>query len=135
MNRPNPKPPPFWDFISGLVIVPVLHVAFIVASAFLMIILPFFLMLAFGIGLSQFLYLIPLILGCQRQGRLEAVKGILVAAFLTILLNGACGTIITPSDHPWANSVRDDTLVIMGLSMFMLIVTAFYGLKPRSRPK
>jgi hypothetical protein len=131
MNRSNPPPPPFWDFISGLVIVPVLHAVFI---TLLMIILPFFLMLAVGIGLSQFLYLIPLILGCQRQGRFEAVKGILVAAFLTILLNGACGTIITPSAHAWLR-LGDDTLLVMGLSMFMLIVTAFYGLKPRSRPK
>lgn len=135
MNRPNPTPQPFRDFIGGLVFVPVLHVVFIVASMFLMIILPFFLMLALGISLSQFLYLIPLIRIYQRQDRLEVVKGMLVAAFLTILLSGACGTVILPSDHAWANSVRDDTLVIMGLSMFMLIVTAFYSLKSRSRPK
>jgi hypothetical protein len=135
MNRPNPTPQPFLDFIGGLVMVPILHLLFIVTSIFLMIILPFFLVLALAISLSQFLYLVPLIRIYQRQGRLEVVKGMLVAAFLTILLNGACGTIITPSDHAWANSVRDDTLVIMGLGMFTLIVTAFYSLKPRSRPK
>jgi hypothetical protein len=135
MNQPNPTPQNFRDFIGGLVIVPILHVLFIVASISLMFIVPFFMFLIFQIALSQFLYLVPIILDYQRRGRLEVVKGILVAAFLTILLNGACATVVTPSDHPWAGSVRHDTIVITILSMLTLVVTAFYSLKPRSRPK
>jgi CDP-diglyceride synthetase len=135
MNQPNPTPQPFRDFIGGLVFVPILNMVFIFASMFLMIILPFFLMLAIGISLSQFLYLVPLIRIYQRQCRLEVVKGMLVGAFLTIFLSGACATINQPTDYVWSNAMRNSMLVINGLGMFTFIVTAFYSLKPRSRPK
>jgi CDP-diglyceride synthetase len=127
----EPKPEEMGDFITALVIVPTLHVLFIF-SAF---IIPFFWMLVLNIAISQFLYLIPLMLAYRRRGQLGAVKGILVAAFLTILLNGACSTVITPAEHPWASSVRNETIMTMALSLFILIMMAFYGLKTRSRPK
>jgi hypothetical protein len=135
MNRPNPTPQPFRDFIGGLIIVPILNLLFIVTSILLMFILSPFILLAIGISLSQFIYLVPLILNYRQKGRLEVVKGMLVAAFLTILLSGACAAINKPTDYAWSNSMRNDMLVLTGFSMLTLVVTAFYSLKPRSRPK
>jgi hypothetical protein len=137
MNRPNPAPQPFRDFIGGLVMVPILNLLLIVASIFIFwtFTLSPFILLAIGISLSQFIYLVPLILNYRQKGRLEVVKGMLVAAFLTILLSGACAAINKPTDYVWSNSMRNDILKITGFSMFTLVVTAFYSLKPRSRPK
>ncbi len=44
----------------------------------------------FGIGLSQLFYVVPLIFWFARQRRFGVVKGIIIAALLTMLLNGAC---------------------------------------------
>jgi hypothetical protein len=43
------------------------------------------------IGLSQFIYLIPLILWTGFTRSWGFLKGTIVAAVLTILINGSCG--------------------------------------------
>jgi hypothetical protein len=43
------------------------------------------------IGLSQLVYIIPLIFWAQYTRKWELLKGIIAAAILTILINGSCG--------------------------------------------
>ena len=44
----------------------------------------------FGIGLSQLLYVIPLCIYYGRQRQFNTMKGIIIGAILTALLNGGC---------------------------------------------
>ena len=46
------------------------------------------------IGLSQFLYVIPIIFWLRRQQRWGLMKGVIIGAVLTVLLNGGCWLII-----------------------------------------
>jgi formate-dependent nitrite reductase membrane component NrfD len=48
----------------------------------------------FGIGISQLFYVIPLTNWFVRQRRMGMVKGIVIAALLTILVNGSCYYIV-----------------------------------------
>jgi hypothetical protein len=41
-------------------------------------------------GLSQLLYVVPLALRMRRRGKTELMKGVIIAAVLTVLLNGGC---------------------------------------------
>lgn len=47
-------------------------------------------LLLFGFGLTQFLWLTPLYLNYRKKRQSETSKGILLAAGITFLLNGAC---------------------------------------------
>ena len=44
----------------------------------------------FGIGLSQLLYAIPLVMHFRRRRRFNTVKGVVIGAVITVLLNGGC---------------------------------------------
>lgn len=44
----------------------------------------------FGIGLVQLFYAIPLGLKFKRQRRFNAMKGVIIGAVITVLLNGGC---------------------------------------------
>jgi hypothetical protein len=44
----------------------------------------------FGIGITQLLYMLPTIVYFQRKQRPEMVNGLIIAAAVTALLNGAC---------------------------------------------
>ena len=44
----------------------------------------------FFIGLTQLVYVIPAILIVRRKGRPDIVKGIIIGAAVTFLLNAAC---------------------------------------------
>jgi len=44
----------------------------------------------FGIGITQLFYAIPLYLRYKRQRRFSAMKGVVIGAILTVLLNGSC---------------------------------------------
>lgn len=44
----------------------------------------------FGFFLIQLLYVIPLVLRFQRQGKAARMKGVIIGAVITALLNGAC---------------------------------------------
>ncbi|AOY79365.1 hypothetical protein BJP36_04970 [Moorena producens JHB] len=43
-----------------------------------------------GIGISQLIYVIPLIIRLKQQQRWEVMKGVIIGAVLTALLNGGC---------------------------------------------
>jgi hypothetical protein len=43
-----------------------------------------------GIGLTQLLYVIPLGIYFHRLGRSNMVKGLMIGAIITALLNGGC---------------------------------------------
>jgi len=47
-------------------------------------------LVAFGIGLSQWLWLVPMIRKARGQKEDARAKGLLVAGAITVLLNGAC---------------------------------------------
>lgn len=44
----------------------------------------------FGIGISQLLYVIPLIIRLKRLQKWGLMKGVIIGAVLTALLNGGC---------------------------------------------
>ena len=44
----------------------------------------------FGIGLTQLIYVVPLCLWLQQRNRTDTFKGVLIAAAVTLLLNGGC---------------------------------------------
>jgi hypothetical protein len=44
----------------------------------------------FGIGLTQLLYIVPAIVYFQKKQRQGMVEGLIIAAAVTALLNGAC---------------------------------------------
>jgi hypothetical protein len=43
-----------------------------------------------GFSLIQLLYVIPLVLRFKRQGKIARMKGVIIGAVVTALLNGAC---------------------------------------------
>jgi hypothetical protein len=46
--------------------------------------------LPFAIGLTQLIYVIPLCLCLRRRRQLDMIKGVTIAAIVTVLLNGSC---------------------------------------------
>jgi hypothetical protein len=42
------------------------------------------------IGIVQLLYVIPLAIHLKRQQKVETMKGVIIGAVITILLNGGC---------------------------------------------
>jgi hypothetical protein len=52
----------------------------------------------FGIGLGQFIYILPLIFYLALQRRFTWLQGVIVGTILTILLNGGCWLLIIPSE-------------------------------------
>jgi hypothetical protein len=50
----------------------------------------YFLIPLFFPGLVQLVYVVPLALRMRRRGNTELMKGVIVAAVLTALLNGSC---------------------------------------------
>lgn len=55
----------------------------------------FFLFAFFGIGITQLLYVIPLALWARSKGRYDTMKGVIIAAVITLLLNGGCFLLLT----------------------------------------
>ncbi|MGC2891374.1 MAG: hypothetical protein WB627_20080 [Candidatus Acidiferrum sp.] len=52
------------------------------------------------LGVTQFIYLGPLILDARRSQRSGRIKGLIIAASITLLLNAACGSAFWwPSSH------------------------------------
>lgn len=45
---------------------------------------------AMGFVFWQLLYVIPLVLWCRRRGKIGMMKGVIIGAILTALINGAC---------------------------------------------
>ncbi|WP_315788546.1 hypothetical protein [Fischerella sp. JS2] len=44
----------------------------------------------FGIGITQFVYIIPVLLRLRKQEKFALMKGIIISAIFTALLNGRC---------------------------------------------
>lgn len=51
----------------------------------------------FGIGITQLLYVIPLALWLRHVGRFDTMKGVVIGAVITLLLNGCCFLLFTGS--------------------------------------
>jgi hypothetical protein len=101
MNQHNPNPTR--DFVGGLILVPLLHIAFAAIwfgiSVLLTLVFPFFnhnynFFLLFipiaALSLTQIIYLIPAYIYFARRQRPEVGKGIILGAIATLLINGAC---------------------------------------------
>ncbi|PMB50877.1 hypothetical protein CEN40_00635 [Fischerella thermalis CCMEE 5205] len=49
-----------------------------------------FLVYFFGIGITQVVYIIPVLLRLKRQEKFALMKGVIIGAIFTALLNGGC---------------------------------------------
>ena len=45
---------------------------------------------SFGIGITQLIYVIPLCLWLRQRERFDTIKGVIIGAVITMLLNGGC---------------------------------------------
>jgi Na+/proline symporter len=85
------------NLLAGIILVPVLHWSFGLLALLISAIIgsgniiSIILNSAFlFVGLTQFFYLIPVMLHYRRRREFEVIKGISIGAIVTILLNGAC---------------------------------------------
>lgn len=51
----------------------------------------------FGVGLTQFIYVIPTIIVTARKREFGIMKGVIIGAVITALLNGGCWLIVFAS--------------------------------------
>jgi hypothetical protein len=51
----------------------------------------------FGIGVAQLIYVVPAIIVLRRRREFAVVKGLIIGAIITALLNGGCWLLIYPS--------------------------------------
>jgi hypothetical protein len=101
MVRPNQK----LDVLAGMVLLVLCHAVFVSLSYAVHILslqtwsassnMPWgniFILayLPFAIGLTQLIYVIPLCLWLRRRRQLDMMKGVIIAATITVLLNGSC---------------------------------------------
>jgi heme/copper-type cytochrome/quinol oxidase subunit 4 len=49
----------------------------------------------FGIGISQWLYVVPRSLKLRQQQRWARLKGVIIGAVIVVLLNGSCWILLT----------------------------------------
>jgi hypothetical protein len=123
------------NFIAGLFVVPILNTVFLFLFSMIYWFLPVinettYTVVLFGIGFFQFLYLVPIIVNFQRRGRIELVKGMLVSAFITVMLTCTCATALinTPFDLSVLGPVALSGVIVLALLIF-------YVSSRRSRPK
>lgn len=69
-----------------------------VASGSLELLAAFAMFVAFGIGLSQALWLTPMVLRARQNGQHARAKGMLLMAAITLLLNGGCFGVLLTAD-------------------------------------
>jgi hypothetical protein len=116
------------SLINGIFLVPALHIVVYQLWALTLIIisrkestLDFFAFLS----ITQFVYLIPVMLFYHREREFETVKGISIGTMLTISITGACFS--TAYGKPY-------TLMIAATIIIVLASMIFYSFR-RSRPK
>lgn len=87
----------FKDTFSGVLILLWLHIAVITVLAvttyflsFINILVQLFFFAVLGIGLFQLLYVIPVVIWLNRKRKWGLMKGVIIGAVITALLNGAC---------------------------------------------
>ena len=51
---------------------------------------------AFGLGVSQLVYMVPAILIARRRGRRAVAKGMIIGAAITFILTAACWAVVNP---------------------------------------
>jgi hypothetical protein len=139
VNQPNPKQTR--DFIGGIVLVPLLHIAFTIIwfgiSALLTLVFPFFhrdynIFLLFipivALSLTQIIYLIPAYIYFARKQRPEVGKGIFLGAIATLLINGAC---FAQLGGTYSSSGGAPQLIIAGIVIVITIGLIGYLLATR----
>lgn len=90
----------FLGIVSGILILIAMHAIAMAAIFILGIIffggtsdysvLFFWIYAAFGFGLIQFLYVIPLVLKLKRERRWAMMRGVIIGAVITALVSGGC---------------------------------------------
>ncbi len=81
---PPPTKPPIPDWALGIGLLLLLHLIQIPLAAMSMGIS------LIAIGLTQLAYVIPAIIICKKKNRPGMVKGLIIGAAITFLLNGTC---------------------------------------------
>jgi hypothetical protein len=90
------------DLIGGIFLVPALHLGFLLLLLWIQSITGSYplgllvIMSFYYIGITQFVYLIPVMVFFGWRRRFEVLKGMAIGAILTILVNGACFLIVQP---------------------------------------
>ncbi len=80
----QPPPPPIPDWVRGIGLLLLLHLIQIplaVVSVGVSLV---------AIGLTQLVYVIPAIISYKKKNRPGMVKGLIIGAAITLLLNGTC---------------------------------------------
>lgn len=86
------------DILSGVFLLLGLHIAVIailavityLLNSFTNILIQILFFAVFGIGLFQLLYAIPVVIWFNRKRQWALMKGVIIGAVITALLNGAC---------------------------------------------
>lgn len=90
------------QIISGILLLLALHILAVTVFSLLVYVLnmlgiaaisqlnTLFIYAIFGIGISQLLYVIPLIIRLKQRQEWGMMKGVIIGAVLTVLLNGGC---------------------------------------------
>ncbi len=94
------------DIIQGIGLSLFLNIAFFLVCGLLrsfLIPIPglgfldtFFSLAIIGIGLSQLLYVIPIVISLKRQEKWGEMKGLIIGAVITFLLSGGCWLLLLP---------------------------------------
>ena len=86
---------PVIELIRGIVLILLINFAVTIAGIFLADVLPVWPLMAISaIGLLQLLYVIPWARKLHRAERFERMKGVIIGAVITALLNGGCWLMI-----------------------------------------
>ena len=89
----------FYKIIQGIVLVILLHGLVFISGAIVVSIASYlqiyFILTALtiaglGIGVSQLIYIVPVIIKLNRQRQWGLMKGVIIGAVITVLLNGGC---------------------------------------------
>jgi hypothetical protein len=137
------------DLIGGIFLVPALHLAFLLLLTLLAPVFHrskifgiMFSLSSAGIGIGQFVYVIPVMLVYRHRRRFEIVKGISIGAVITVLLNGVCFGILPHAINSLYPLDPDDyfflsisyLLVVIAITIAIMLIT-FYAFNRRSRSK
>jgi mannitol-specific phosphotransferase system IIBC component len=107
------------ELIKGIFLVPALHLAVVYLWALILAILhskgstlDFFGFLS----VTQFIYLIPVMLFYHRKREFETVKGISIGAMLTISITGACFS--TTYGKPYTLMIAATIIIVLASMIF-----------------
>lgn len=119
------------DLIGGIFLVPALNIGFFLLASPLMMfvkgdsVIAMIIGAAFlFIGITQFIYLTPLMLKFRREGRFELVKGMSIGAIITIFLNSACFSLLA------VNGLLQNFILIVVITLILMLAT-FYAFNRR----